>query len=76
MNEQERALYTDFHDAIKEGILKLKATPTEHLINWTMTRINQDIVELYKKFGINDTEFLIELQKVIQECLIMKGYAR
>lgn len=70
----EYNLYSDFNQAIIECAAEYSVKPSENLVLWIMTRVNQDIVHLYEKWGVNDTEFTNALQKVVAEALIMKGY--
>jgi len=72
----QKKMYKDFHQSIKEGIIDLGVEPSENLIHWVMTRVRQEIVDLYLNWGIDDTECRDELYKTIRETLQMKGYIR
>lgn len=76
MSPALKKMYNDFHQSIEEGIIDLGVEPTEWLINWTMTRVPQEVVFLYENWGISDTECRDELYKTIKQSLQMRGYIK
>lgn len=74
LEKEDYIMFNDFYYMIKEDILEFKINPTTHIIKSLMTRIDQETVELYKEYGMNDTVFRDSLYVLVKRFLENRGY--
>lgn len=74
LEKEDYIMFNDFYYMIKEDILEFKINPTAHIIKSLMTRIDQETVELYKEYGMNDTVFRDSLYVLVKRFLENRGY--
>lgn len=73
MTEQEKLMLDDFIDLTEECMRDLGVTPNKALLKRCITRINQDICDLYNEYGINDTELRDGVYRTVKDVLLMRG---